>query len=452
MRRPSWVLFREILRRVQPPGDVGPRSDADLLDRFARTGDEAAFELLLWRHARLVMGVCRRTLRDEHLAEDAFQATFLILARKAGSVRRSGSVAGWLHRVARRVAARAAVRRAMSVSREGLLATDPEDRRPGELPGELRAVLDAEVNRLPDRFRLPVVLCYLDGRSTEEAARILGVPRGTVLSRLATARQRLAGRLSRRGLAPVLALGISAVSDDPGAAAERVERTLRVALAYLTQPRSLPLTGPVLLAREVIRMSAWKKVPLVVFGLLSLAVTGTGIGIVAGAGPGKPVAGVPAEDNPKQNGSPAPDATSKQAAGKQGENDLRSKLRSAEEAEREIDRAIQVKEHRLSESRSPVPQTGELSLLTSRLARTEAKILDTEDAIAKSESFLRDQEDRVRAILKKGPTPEQLSNISGQDQKVVAARKHVDELRQWFQQFKKITDNLESSCVKKAQE
>src|SRR5579883_3508355 len=186
MRRPSWVLFREILRRVQPPGDVGPRSDADLLDRFARTGDEAAFELLLWRHARLVMGVCRRTLRDEHLAEDTFQATFLILARKAGSVRRSGSVAGWLHRVARRVAARAAVRRAMSVSREGLLATDPEDRRPGELPGELRAVLDAEVNRLPDRFRLPVVLCYLDGRSTEEAARILGVPRGTVLSRLAT--------------------------------------------------------------------------------------------------------------------------------------------------------------------------------------------------------------------------------------------------------------------------
>src|SRR5687768_731375 len=103
MPRVSWELLRSAFRRAAPAAGADPPSDADLLARFVRSRDEAAFELLLWRHADLVLSVCRRMVRDDHLAEDAFQATFLILARKASSVRRAGSVAAWLHRVARRV-------------------------------------------------------------------------------------------------------------------------------------------------------------------------------------------------------------------------------------------------------------------------------------------------------------------------------------------------------------
>jgi RNA polymerase sigma factor (sigma-70 family) len=179
MRPDPWPLLHRLIRH-STADNSDPVSDAELLARFARDRDQAAFELLVWRHGPMVLGACRRVLRDAHLADDAFQATFLVLARKAGSVRTGGSVAGWLHRVARRVAVRAARQR--KARREEPLAADRAGR-PGATPDpELRAVLDAEIDRLPDRFRLPVVLCYLDGRSTEDASRLLGVPRGTVLS------------------------------------------------------------------------------------------------------------------------------------------------------------------------------------------------------------------------------------------------------------------------------
>src|SRR3954462_992674 len=104
-----WSLFRLLARR-QPSAEADPLPDAELLRRFAASQDPAAFELLVWRHGAMVLGTCTRVLRDEHAAEDAFQATFLVLARKAGSVRTAGSAAGYLHRVARRVAVRAAKR------------------------------------------------------------------------------------------------------------------------------------------------------------------------------------------------------------------------------------------------------------------------------------------------------------------------------------------------------
>jgi RNA polymerase sigma factor (sigma-70 family) len=166
--------------------------------------DEVAFEALLRRHGPMVLGVCRRVLRNAHDAEDAFQATFLVLARKAGSIRSRQVFASWLYGVAYRTAMKA---RAMNAKRRA------RERQAGERPRaessadeELLAQLDYELNRLPDKYRVPVVLCELEGRSRREAARIVGVPEGTLSSRLAQAKKLLARRLSRYGTVAVATL------------------------------------------------------------------------------------------------------------------------------------------------------------------------------------------------------------------------------------------------------
>jgi RNA polymerase sigma factor (sigma-70 family) len=268
-----WPLLRRLARR--PPGEADPVSDAELLARFARDRDQAAFELLVWRHGPMVFGACRRILRDSHLAEDAFQAAFLILARKAGSVRAGGSVAGWLHRVARRVAVRAAKQR----RRIEPLAADPPGR-PTYTPNtELRAILDAEIDRLPDRFRLPVVLCHLDGRTTEDAARLLGVPRGTILSRLATARQRLAARLTRRGITVPAALAAVAGSGTEVISTEAVAVCVSIAVRFASGV-AVP-GGSVQLAEGVLHMGTRKIVTTWAIVLIATAGVGTGIAVVA---------------------------------------------------------------------------------------------------------------------------------------------------------------------------
>jgi RNA polymerase sigma factor (sigma-70 family) len=251
MRPNPWPLIRRLARR--PVGESDPVSDAELLARFVRAGDQTAFELLVWRHGPMVLGACRRILRDVHLAEDAFQAAFLILARKAGSVR-SACVAGWLHRVARRVAVRAARPR----KRIEPLTADPLDRPAPD--AELRAVLDAEIDRLPERFRLPVVLCYLNGRTTEDAARLLGIPRGTVLSRLATARQRLAARLTRRGITAPAALAAIAGTGSEVVSTESVAACVTAAIRFACGA-AVP-GGTVQLAEGVLHMGFRKATAL----------------------------------------------------------------------------------------------------------------------------------------------------------------------------------------------
>jgi RNA polymerase sigma factor (sigma-70 family) len=197
---PLQGLLRH-LRRVVGPGDEG-RTDAQLLERFARARDEAAFELLLRRHGPMVLGVCRRVLRQEQDAEDAFQATFLTLARKAGSIGKGEALAGWLARVAYRAAlrARSAAQRCPAA---GLAEPEPPAAGPAgdRVEQDVRPILDEELQRLPEKYRTPVVLCYLEGVSYEEAARRLGWPAGTVATRLRRARELLRRRLARRGLA-----------------------------------------------------------------------------------------------------------------------------------------------------------------------------------------------------------------------------------------------------------
>jgi RNA polymerase sigma factor (sigma-70 family) len=181
----------------------GGISDADLLERFIQDKDEAAFELIVWRHGPLVLGTCRRVLRDEQDAEDAFQATFFALARKATTIGSGQSLSAWLFKVAYRIALRARSLQARR-QREGELVEEPvaaASPEPADLLAgkELGPVLDKQINRLPEKYRNVFILCVLEGKTNEEAAQELGCPRGTVLSRLARARERLRKWLGDRG-------------------------------------------------------------------------------------------------------------------------------------------------------------------------------------------------------------------------------------------------------------
>jgi RNA polymerase sigma factor (sigma-70 family) len=198
------------LRRLAAPPARETAPDAALLERFARQDDQDAFAALVARHGPMVFGVCRRVLSDLQDAEDAVQATFLLLARKAAGVRQPAALAAYLHGIALRVARKARARRRLTPP----LVTDRADPQPDPLDAlssrELLAILDEEVARLPEAFRLPIVLCYLQGRTAVQAAEFLGWTPGSVRGRLERARARLQQRLTRRGLAvPAGLLGVA---------------------------------------------------------------------------------------------------------------------------------------------------------------------------------------------------------------------------------------------------
>ena len=199
------------LERLFGHGTVTGLTEGQLLDRFASRRDESAFESLMERHGPMVLGVCRQFLRDPNDVEDAFQATFLVLVRKAPTLRQKELLGNWLYGVAYRVALRArsvASRRQARVSagkEVDNLATDPRRRGTASADetieaDEERPMLHEEVSRLPERYRMPIVLCYFEGLSHDQAAARLGWPVGTVKGRLSRARELLRGRLSRRGV------------------------------------------------------------------------------------------------------------------------------------------------------------------------------------------------------------------------------------------------------------
>ena len=243
-------LLRQ-LNRLLDGREADGLNDADLLERFAARRDEAAFEVLVWRHGPMVHGLCRRLLRRAEDADDAFQATFLILVRKARSISKCASLGSWLYKVAYRVALEARAREAKHASMSSFDPELPDGETADEVDRrDLQRVVAEEVDRLPEKYRLPVLLCYLSGKTTEEAAQSLGCPRGTVLSRLAAARRRLHGRLLRRGVAPSAAAVATALEQTGRAAVPEVLVNLTVkTAAWLTAGEAAGAgvaSGPVL--------------------------------------------------------------------------------------------------------------------------------------------------------------------------------------------------------------
>jgi RNA polymerase sigma factor (sigma-70 family) len=444
--RPSWDLFRAILRRAAAAA-ADPLSDAELLARFARSRDEAAFEALLWRHAGLVLGVCRRVVRDEQLAEDAFQATFLILARKAASVRRSASVSGWLHRVARRVATRAATKRAARAVREVDLSHDPTAIERVH-DGGLRLVLDAEIDRLPDRYRLPVILCYVREHSTEDAARQLGIPRGTVLSRLATARKRLAGRLTRRGVTVPAALigfgGAAATASRP-----MIDSAFRAALGFAAGSTAA-MPGPSILATEVLRMTAWRKAAAVVAALAVAAGVGTGLSVVASQSPGAgdgPVVQTKPGDPPAKSTPIAPPEIDKPRADQLRASRIRLIERQEVVVQNHIDRLTRTRQVRAGALADDVDARS----LRTRLEQTDGRILTAEDRLARAGDEVRDAQSALGQVDQLKPSDPELLNLlrfdSSVGQAALAARQKQEVVKELVPKV-----GNESAVLKKARE
>jgi RNA polymerase sigma factor (sigma-70 family) len=265
--------------------DLASQTDNELLRRFLASRDENAFEALVWRHGPMVLALCRRILRDPQDAEDAFQAAFLVLVRKAASIARPELLGNWLYGVASRTAraARAAAEKRRVKEAEAVPREQPAQESPWQ---ELQPFLDRELNRLPARYRIPLVLCHLEEKSRQEAARALGLPEGTLSSRLARGRALLAQRLMRwcpsvAGEVFLAGLGKQAI------AAPLVQATTRSGMSVLAgQPINTGLVSAqvALLSQVVLRSMLLTKLKIVAAVLCVGSLLAFAVGTAASRG------------------------------------------------------------------------------------------------------------------------------------------------------------------------
>jgi RNA polymerase sigma factor (sigma-70 family) len=288
-----------VIRHIRRLASLQPalgRTDRQLLQEFSAHRDEAAFAALVQRHGRLVLGVCRHVLHHHQDAEDAFQATFLVLARNAASIRNREALANWLHGVAFRTAMKAKRDAARRRKYEMQVQTMRPSNASGDLAWrEVQALLDEETQRLPEVYRAPFVLCCMEGKSRAEAAEQLGLKEGTVSSRLARARKQLQERLARRGVALGAALGAVALTQNAGTAAIPpflINATAKAALVFMTGKTAGTISGQaVALAEGAMKAMTLSKLKAAVTWVLGLTLLGAGAGLAAyQAIPSKPPA------------------------------------------------------------------------------------------------------------------------------------------------------------------
>ena len=234
----QFTSTQSSLARLFGEGTMTGASESQLLERFLLQRDEVAFEAIVRRHGPMVLAVCRRILADPNDVDDAFQATFLVLVKKAGSIRDQTVLGTWLHGVARRMAVRAQVNARRRRDREhgGSEMTAWQARASGDPDrDEIRTVIDEEVTRLTEKYRTALVLCDLEGQTHEQAAAQLRCPVGTVKSRLARAREALRSRLVRRGLAPSAAILAASLTPEPATAvtSEMMSSTIGAAIRLM---------------------------------------------------------------------------------------------------------------------------------------------------------------------------------------------------------------------------
>jgi RNA polymerase sigma factor (sigma-70 family) len=279
-------LLASIRRLFTATAGSGP-SDAELLRRFAQSHDEAAFELLVWRHAALVFNVCRQLIRDEQMIEDAFQATFLVLVRKAGTIRHHEALAGWLHRVSFRIALRAREHLGNQTRAESTgvdLEQLPAQSSSMGIEEDLRQVVHEEVLRLPTKYRLPIVSCYLEAKTHEEAALELGWSKGTVAGRLARAKELLQRRLVRRGVTlsvTTLAAELSVGMASAACWSRRITLLLQGLREMATNESTasgLLSPGAIALAEGVFTTMFWTKMKWIAVVALFVGITGVTAG------------------------------------------------------------------------------------------------------------------------------------------------------------------------------
>jgi len=273
-------------------------SDGQLLASFVATRDEAAFAALVRRHGRMVLGVCQRVLHHAQDAEDAFQATFLVLASKAASVLQRASLSSWLCRVAFRTALDARAARCKRQQREIQMEKIPHPAVLPVAPQDWRPLLDKQLDGLPEKYREAVILCDLSGLSRKEAARVLGLAEGTLSSRLATARRLLARKLARYGLSISGGALATALAAQAGAAvpASLTVSTVRAALLVAAGHWAEVSTPAALLMHGVIKAMFLKKLKIVLAFVLAAVALGATSLTYRAAEPTAPAAAKPASE------------------------------------------------------------------------------------------------------------------------------------------------------------
>jgi RNA polymerase sigma factor (sigma-70 family) len=333
--RGSLTSVLQHLRRVVARGGGGGLSDAELLLRFATQRDEAAFEVLVWRHGPMVLNVAHRVLHNPDDAEDVLQATFLVLVRQARSVRRGGALGGWLYRVAYRTALRARDQRAKRPAGQVPVEDVPAPPAGAEPWQDVWPVLDEELQRLPDKYRTPLVLSYLQGLTNREIADQLGCPPGTVFTRLARGRDLLRRRLSRRGVtlsAGLLGVALAPAAATPALRAELVRAAVHAAAAFAAgRGAAAGALSPnvVALAEGVLKMTGPGRLRIVWAALVLLLVAGSGAGLLALRGTAREEGNAPKET--REAGKPAEAARPPKEALRYGGKDFdewRSVLRT----------------------------------------------------------------------------------------------------------------------------
>lgn len=275
MRSDGLKKALDHLRQTLAPPEESAHTDGQLLASFIATRDESSFAALMRRHGHMVFGVCRRVLGHAQDAEDALQATFLVLACKASSLRNGEAVGNWLYGVAYRTALEAKARNARRRSRERPLDNVPSPEVAPEEPPDWLPLLERALNGLPERYRTPLVLCHLEGRSRQEAAFQLGLPEGTLSSRLATARQLLTKRLSRHRLELSITAALAALSAETASAAVPASLIMATVQDALRIAAGQTVTTPAaVLMKEVLQMMLLTKLKLAVVLVATVGVMG----------------------------------------------------------------------------------------------------------------------------------------------------------------------------------
>jgi RNA polymerase sigma factor (sigma-70 family) len=296
---PLHVVIQHLLADLRPDGDG--MTDGELLSRFVRHRDQDALAALVRRHASMVWGVCHRLL-SHHDAEDAFQTTFLVLVRKAAGVP-GQAVANWLYGVARQTAVRLRATAAKRGQRETQVVNMPEPTVPEVRDADLQAVVDEELSRLPDHYRSVLVLCDLEGMTRKETARQLGIPEGSVASRLARARALLAKRLIKRGVvfsgsvAAVLSAGSASATTPPALVASTIKAASLLAAGQAAGVISVTVTA---LTEGVMKAMLFSKLKnaiaiVLILGFVATAATILTCRSAAGQEDRKPAAEKPVE-------------------------------------------------------------------------------------------------------------------------------------------------------------
>jgi RNA polymerase sigma factor (sigma-70 family) len=297
------------LRRAASRQDVAGLGDSELLGRYIAGGDEAAFEALVRRHGTMVLAVCNRVLKNCHDAEDAFQATFLVLVRKAASIVKRETVGGWLYGVAYKTALKARMGNSERRTKEIRAGSMRKEEVVGEDAwAEMRPLIDQELNRLPDKYRVLILLCDLGGKTRKEAASQLGWPEGTVSGRLARARTLLAKRLARHGLplgGVTAALSVSQNTALAASPAILAASTVKSAMAFAARQTSAGAISvkAAALAEGVLKAMLMSKLKWAAVVLVLMLAGGYGaLTYSAAAGQG---AGSHEDPAPKPEASPA---------------------------------------------------------------------------------------------------------------------------------------------------